>query len=242
MSGPHFDIPNLGFNFYAFFLCLAVFIGEIYIFRTLKSVPKLGRIFFVLLSVLFTMSAVNLTVLVLPEGLFSASLCGGGAFMLCALLFDIFYNNPKIYKFLDIKKPAKTPRFYFTQKCLIIAPLIYAIAKLGCTYAGCCHGFNYEGPFSLRYQNTNANGQFFPVQPIETIVFLAIFVIAHKTQKPLITIFACLFAKFFLDFLRFGHDRAIISSNQIACLIIAAGIAISYFLYRKNILFHKQPK
>ncbi len=242
MSGPHFVIPNLGFNFYAFFLCIAVLAGEIYVFRSLKSVPKLGRIFFVLLSVLFTMSVVNLTVLILPEGLFSASLCGGGAFIFCALLFDIFYNNPKIYKFLDIKKPTKTPRFYFTQRCLIATPLIYAIAKLGCTYAGCCHGFDYSGPFSLIYHKAEANGQFFPVQPVETLVFSAIFVLSHKTQKPLITTYACIFAKILLDFLRFGHDQAIISSNQIACLIIAAGITICYFLYRKNILFHKRPK
>ena len=85
MPKLHFAIPYFNFNFYAFFLCLAVLTGEIYVFRTLKSVPKLGRIFFVLLSMIFVMTTVMLTVLILPEGLFSASLCGGGAFMLCAL-------------------------------------------------------------------------------------------------------------------------------------------------------------
>ena len=242
MPEPHFAIPDLGFNFYAFFLCIAVLAGEIYVFRALKSVPKLGRIFFAALIMLFTLSAILFTVLFLPEGLFSASLCGGGAFMLCALLFDLFYNNSKIYKFLDLRKPAKTPRFYFCQKCLIAAPLIYSIAKLGCTYAGCCHGFAYSGPFSLTYHKTEVHGQFFPIQPLETLVFLVIFALAHKSQKPLVAILACLSAKFFLDFLRYGHDQMLISPNQIACLILIVSLSIGYLLYQKNILLHKQPK
>lgn len=238
MPELHFAIPYLSFNFYAFFLCLAVLTGEIYVFCTLKSVPKLGRIFFVLLSMMFVMATVMLTVLILPEGLFSASLLGGGSFMLCALLFDIFYNNPKIYKFLDIKKPAKIPPFYFYQKCLISTPLIYAIAKLGCTYAGCCHGFIYNGPFSLKYNNPQIHGEFFPVQPIETLVFLIIFIFAYKTKNPLATILTCLFAKFTLDFLRFGHEKALISPNQIACLALIAIITIIAIRHK----YHKQLK
>lgn len=238
MSELHFAIPYLSFNFYAFFLCLAVLTGEIYVFCTLKTVPKLGRIFFVLLSMMFVMATVMLTVLILPEGLFSASLLGGGSFMLCALLFDIFYNSPKIYKFLDIKKPAKIPPFYFCQKCLISAPLTYAIAKLGCTYAGCCHGFAYDGPFSLKYNNPQIHGEFFPVQPIETLVFLIIFIFAHKAKNPLATILTCLFAKFTLDFLRFGHEKALISPNQIACLVLIAIITIIAIRHK----YHKQLK
>jgi hypothetical protein len=239
MSAPHFVIPNLSFNFYAFFLCLAVVLGEIYLFRKLKSVPQPGRILFVLLSILFTMTAVNFTVLFLPENVFSASLCGGAAFLLCSLLFDKFYNNPKIYKFLDIKQPKKIPSYYFSRASLVVAPLIYAVAKLGCAYAGCCHGFDYTGPFSLSYNNTRVIGEFFPVQPIGTIVFLAIFIYAHKSRKPFRIIILCALAKFFLDFLRFGHNQALISFNQIACLVIVI-IAIFYKLLRKkNILFHK---
>ena len=238
MPELHFAIPYFNFNFYAFFLCLAVLTGEIYVFCTLKSVPKLGRIFFILLSMMFVMATVMLTVLILHEGLFSASLCGGGAFMLCALLFDIFYNNPKIYKFLDIKKPPKTPPLYFSRKCLIAAPLIYAIAKLGCTYAGCCHGFVYSGPFSLKYNNPQIHGEYFPVQPIETLVFLIIFIFAHKTKNPLATILTCLFAKFTLDFLRFGHEKALISPNQIACLALIVIITIIAIRHK----YHKQLK
>ena len=235
--GPHFTIPNLGFNFYAFFLVSAVFIGEIYLFSRLKSVPKLGRIFFAVTSIAITLGCILAAILLLPHFI-SSSLCGAAAFILTAFFFDQAYNNPKIYKLLDIKQPVKIPKYYFTKNCLLVAPLIYAIAKLRCTYAGCCHGFSYSGPFSLSYNNKEAVGEFFPIQPLETIVFAAIFIFAHKTQKPIATIILCALAKFFLDFLRDGHDEMFISFNQIAGLIILVAISITYFA-RKNILLHK---
>jgi hypothetical protein len=45
------------------------------------------------------------------------------------------------------------------------------------------------------------------VQPIEAIVFTIIFFIARKNKNPYIIILICAFAKFALDFLRYGHDN-----------------------------------
>lgn len=217
MPGPHFAIPQLSFNFYAFFLASAIFAGEIYLLFKLKSVPKTGRILFVLLSTLFTMASILLSVLLLHD-IVSSSLCGAIGFMACALLFDKLYNNPKAYKLLAIPQPSNAPKYYFSKHSIIAAPLIYAIAKLGCTYAGCCHGFAYSGPFSLIYDKPEAQGEFFPVQPLETLVFFGIFFFAHKYQKPTAIIATCAAAKFCLDFLRYTHETSIISSNQILCL------------------------
>lgn len=239
MSWPHFAIPHVGFNFYAFFLASAVFAGEIYLQRRLKSVPEFGRIFFAIISMLFTTGSILVAVKFLPSDLVSSSLCGGIGFMASALLFDKFYNNSKLYKFLDITKPSKTPKLFFTKNCIIVMPLVYAIAKLGCTYAGCCHGFTYTGPFSLIYNNPEAQGEFFPVQPLETLVFLAIFFFAQKIQKPIPILTICVIAKFFLDFLRYTHADNLISPNQIACLAALALLAINY-IYQKRILLHKQ--
>jgi hypothetical protein len=242
MTGPHFVIPHLSFNFYAFFLASAVFFGEFYLYHKLQSVHKNGRLFFALISMLFTTSSILIAVKFLPTKLVSSSLCGAGGFIASALLFDKFYNHPKVYKFLDLPQPTKLPKLYFTKNCLIVAPLIYAIAKLGCAYAGCCHGFDYSGPFSFRYHTPEAHGEFFPVQPIEAIVFTIIFFIARKNKNPYIIILICAFAKFALDFLRYGHDKAFISPNQIACIFIAVATIVTYLLQKKRILSHKQPK
>ena len=239
MPGPHFAIPHLSFNFYAFFLASAVFAGEFYLYFKLKKAPQLGCLFFILISMLFTMASILVAVVLLPTDLISSSLCGGIGFIVSSLLFDKFYNQPKVYKFLDIQQPPKTPKLYFTKKCIIVAPLIYAVAKLGCTYAGCCHGFAYDGPFSLKYHTPDAQGEFFPVQPLETLVFLAIFFFATKIKKPLPIIAICTIAKFLLDFLRYTHETALISPNQIVCLIILA-LIIANHCCQKRILLHKQ--
>lgn len=239
MPGPHFAIPHSSFNFYAFFLASAIFVGEIYLYFKLKRVPQLGRLLFTLISMLFTMASILISVMLLPTNLISSSLCGGIGFITSALIFDQFYNQPKVYKFLDIPQPHKTPKLYFTKNCIIVAPLIYAIAKLGCTYAGCCHGFTYTGPFSLEYHTQETEGIFFPTQPLETLVFLAIFFCATKIKKPLLIIAICMVAKFALDFLRYTHETQLISPNQIACLVILI-LVITNYCYQKRILLHKQ--
>lgn len=239
MPEPHFAIPHSSFNFYAFFLASAVFAGEIYLYFKLKKVPQLGRLLFSLISMLFTMSSILIAVMVLPSDLISSSLCGAIGFLASALLFDKFYNHPKVYKFLDISQPRKTPKLYFMKNCIITAPLIYAIAKLGCTYAGCCHGFAYNGPFSLKYQTPEAQGEFFPIQPLETLVFLAIFFCARKIKKPIPILAICIITKFLLDFLRYTHETQFISPNQIACLGILI-LLLAESIMQKRILLHKQ--
>lgn len=239
MPEPHFAIPHSSFNFYAFFLASAVFAGEIYLYFKLKKVSQLGRLLFILISMLFTMSSILIAVMVLPSDLISSSLCGAIGFLASALLFDKLYNHPKVYKFLDISQPHKTPKLYFIKNCIITAPLIYAIAKLGCTYAGCCHGFAYTGPFSLKYHTPEAQGEFFPIQPLETLVFIGIFFFATKYKKPIGIITICTATKFLLDFLRYTHETSFLSPNQIVCLAILI-LTTTNYIYRKRILLHKQ--
>lgn len=103
---------------------------------------------------------------------------------------------------------------YFTA-----IPLIYSLSKLGCFFAGCCHG--RESRFlAVRYPGSDVS--YIPVQLMETIVFFIIFMIVFAgKKKQTANIAMCCTAKFLLDFFREPVSSSIISVNQIACIVMA---------------------
>lgn len=95
------------------------------------------------------------------------------------------------------------------QNCTFAMPLMYSIAKLGCLFAGCCHGVEYDGIFHIEYYGEkNGNICVFPVQLLESAVFLAIFIsgmiMLKKRNKysVKIVLIVSVCAKFSLSFLR----------------------------------------
>lgn len=131
-------------------------------------------------------------------------------------------------------KDKKIPESY-----VISLPLIYAISKVGCFLAGCCHGFVYNGIFNVRYEADSACAlatTVFPVQMAETIVFVGIYILLGIKKKNIIvaTLFWCATAKFLLDFLRYSHVGKILSFNQIICLIIVVLCVIYGFVISRR--------
>lgn len=130
---------------------------------------------------------------------------------------------------------------FFTVLHLIIqsVPLIYGISKLACFVAGCCYGIEYDGLFNVTYNYSNSAPKgikLFPIQIVEAIVFIIIFIIFYKKRnninkkKSVGEIFiACGLAKFLLDFLRHTHMDEIISINQItSILFVIIGIYLKF--------------
>ena len=122
-------------------------------------------------------------------------------------------------------------------------PLMYAIGKIGCFVAGCCYGIPYDGIGHIVYHSSEVallNTNLFPVQIVETIIFLIIFIyIISRYYKNkfsikliMIEIIVCGIAKFLLDFLRYEHTVKLITSNQIMCLLLV--IFSSIYLIRLN--------
>lgn len=110
-------------------------------------------------------------------------------------------------------------------------PLMYAIGKIGCFVAGCCYGIPYDGIGHIVYHSSEVallNTNLFPIQIVETIIFLIIFVyIISRYYKNkfsikliMIEIIICGISKFLLDFLRYEHTVKVITSNQIMCLLL----------------------
>ncbi|MDY6104824.1 MAG: prolipoprotein diacylglyceryl transferase [Acetatifactor sp.] len=113
----------------------------------------------------------------------------------------------------------------FWEVYIMVLPLMYGISKLGCFFAGCCHGIPYDGPLAVSYDNqVLQGGPFFPVQLAESICFLFIFLIGiylHHRRNRLVcpaVILLCATAKFSLEYLRQEHAGVVLSVNQAVCL------------------------
>lgn len=123
----------------------------------------------------------------------------------------------------------------------LAAPLMYSIAKIGCHFAGCCHGIPYDGLFHISYSNENfQTGNLFPVQATESFVFLLIFIIClivylkseSKQIIPLVMILSGA-GKFLLAYLREEQVGVLISFNQILCFL-AVILGIVLLFYKKH--------
>jgi phosphatidylglycerol:prolipoprotein diacylglycerol transferase len=148
-----------------------------------------------------------------------------------ALLFLILFS-------FQFKKNLKVILYIFMTPI----PLIYSIGKIGCFLVGCCHGIEYSGIGSVTYNYSrvvSSNVSFFPVQILETIAFLLIFIylfcknVKGKFNIKILGIGFILsgIAKFFLDFFRISHIGKIFSLNQIISLLF---IIIGLYLCLKN--------
>ena len=120
------------------------------------------------------------------------------------------------------------------------APLMYGLAKLGCFFAGCCHGKPYEGPLAVTYHNEHA-GSYFPVQIFDMLVFILVHIIAvilirkmkNKVSAIYIIMAILVPVRFLLEYLRYYHDGSIIASGQIKVLIAGALAVIIVFVWKK---------
>lgn len=105
-------------------------------------------------------------------------------------------------------------------------PLMYSVSKLGCFFAGCCFGISYNGIGRVSYTNLEEiPGTVFPVQLVESITFLLLFLVlcvltGKLKQQTLIssTVVLCIILKFGLDFLRDSHRTQAVSVNQWLCV------------------------
>ena len=111
-------------------------------------------------------------------------------------------------------------------------PLVYGLSKLACFSAGCCAGICYDGPIGLLYPD-RANVRQFPVQPLETIVFLLIFAVCYGFRKSAyvsyVTIWIAAAAKFVLEFLRYDHGDKLLNANQVfSIFLVLVSLAVLF--------------
>ena len=122
-----------------------------------------------------------------------------------------------------------------TKNCTLMLPLMYSISKIGCLFAGCCHGIAYHGAFRIHYTGKITDTiDVFPVQLAETVLFLIIFLIGilgcrNKKSAVWMIFTISALSKCLLDFLRESHIGQILSFNQVLCgILFLFGISMMY--------------
>jgi phosphatidylglycerol---prolipoprotein diacylglyceryl transferase len=126
----------------------------------------------------------------------------------------------------------------------IYAPLLQAIARIGCFFAGCCHGYDTCMPWAVTYTHPDSlallNIALHPTQLYSAISLLSLFImlrfiIRPYVQKPgqLLSLYliGSSVERFFNDFFRAEHYDGLLvgnmfsSSQCIALFLIVLGIA-----------------
>ena len=119
---------------------------------------------------------------------------------------------------------------------ILSLPLVYGLTKIACFIVGCCGGIPYDSIFRIKYVDVLNIWQF-PIQIVETIIFLLIFIVCHFLKKNnninyIVMILVSTF-KFLLDFLRYDHINTLITRNQMFSIILLF-ITIITYIVNKN--------
>lgn len=199
--------------------------------------------------------------------LFKLIMISPAASIICALLLTYYSSGGQyiglssmgglVGMYIGVLLSSVTNRNYgetrvMVENCTFALPLMYSISKIGCLFAGCCHGKDYNGFLSLYYVTvTGTEITVFPVQLLETIIFFIIFIVGiflykmHSRKSLYVTFGLSLSAKFILDYFRESHNGQIISFNQILCVvlfIIVIGINQLHKKLNAKAIFHSKRK
>ena len=144
-------------------------------------------------------------------------------------------------------KQFKIPFKSLLLTVLPVVPLIHAIGRIGCLCAGCCYGMEYDGFGAIVFHNSMLapnNVPLFPMQIIEAICNLIIFIILLCTYKKFLGTYKTLglylilysIVRFILEFFRGDLIRGIyfsLSTSQwISIILLISGMAIFIYEWR----------
>lgn len=173
---------------------------------------------------------------------FGGLLGGAGAFLL------VWFVGGKLYLKNENFGEEKRKFFDMLDISACCIPLAHAIGRLGCFFAGCCHGRETETWYGIQMLTETGWKKVVPVQLFESIFLFAlagilIWLFFKKTQKtPLMPIYCGFYGiwRFFIEYARADDRGATIISfltpSQLIALLLVA-IAIIYYilwLYHKN--------
>ena len=173
------EISRFKFPLYGIIIVVSVFVGMLYIFLNLKKDIYKERqilLYFIMYIFFAFMCGKMYTVLVSGEGnLFTAGLSAYGGLVgvvMAAIIFEkILPLDGRLIKYT-----------------ILSLPLIYGLTKIACFISGCCSRIPYEGIFKIKYIDVLNIWQF-PIQVVEVIVFLLIFVFCQFISRNKNTLF-----------------------------------------------------
>jgi phosphatidylglycerol:prolipoprotein diacylglycerol transferase len=163
----------------------------------------------------------------------------------------VFYGG-LVGGILGILIYSKIYKISFEKLCMIlipVVPLFHFFGRIGCLLAGCCYGIEYIGIGNIVFNNSDLapNGMpLFPVQIVESICNLIIFIIILMTYKKFkgtyktIALYFNLYSivRFILEFYRGDAQRGILlgisTSQWISIGIFIIGIFLFIYDNKQN--------
>jgi len=217
-------INKIKFPIYMTFILLSFIFAciFIYIYLNNKEIKKKDILLYISMIVPFGLLGSLLICYVIDKDMGLSSYVGCFTLIVTSLFYEKI--NPSKNK-------------YYLKSTILSLPLIYGISKLGCFFVGCCYGIPYNGLLNVIYTN-GLNIPLFPIQLVESIVFILLFVllmIIHKKSKINIiylTIIICAISKFLLDYLRYDHLTKSITTNQIISIILVIIVLVLNIIER----------
>lgn len=220
-------IHRINFPCYGIIIVFSIIIGMLYIYLNLKKDGYKNKqilLYFIMYVAFAFICGKMYTVLAYGENdILSAGLSAYGG-LIGVVIGSIIFERilPTDGKIIDYT--------------ILSLPLVYGLTKIACFIVGCCGGIPYNGIFKIKYVDVLNIWQF-PIQIVETIIFLLIFIVCHFLKKNnninyIVMIFVSTF-KFLLDFLRYDHINTLITRNQMFSFILLF-ITIIAYIVNKN--------
>ena len=220
-------INKIDFPIYEVLVVFSILVGMVYIYICVdkENIPKKNIIiFFSMIFFIVILCGKIYTLIEYPNSNFwKIGVTGYGGLIggiLAALIYYFIYKDKRFIKYT-----------------IISLPLMYGFAKLGCFFNGCCFGIPYDGILSVTYPHVMSKS-LFPVQLLDTIAFIGIFMICNSMNKhkniTYITLLLIFLIKFLLDFLRYSHTYEFLSNNQKVSIVFCFITIIVYFINKKK--------
>ena len=130
------------------------------------------------------------------------------------------------------------------EQCIIpVLPLGHAIGRIGCLLAGCCHGFEYTAPLAVRNFLISAEKTYFPIQMVEALLNLGIFIFLlwYTRKKHPIYHILCVYLHFYsilrfiLEFFRGDLIRGgflMLSTSQWISVMLFLASIFGFYIFR----------
>ncbi len=225
-------IPEFKYSLYSPIVLLSIIIGIIMASLLMKKAGVIGKsifytdiLVFVFIIVCSFMMSIALTGDIRRISFVAA---GGAAGLILGATLSIFIISEKV---IDT-----------AAAWVLVTPLMYGLSKIACFVSGCCYGIRYRGPFNVIYV-AKGHDSYFPIQLLESIVFVVIFIIGlilylKLADKRLLVarlvVILSAITKIGLEYLRFNHAERGVSGYQVIIFIIAcAAYLLVVFIDKK---------
>lgn len=152
-----------------------------------------------------------------------------------------------LFGYIWVKKK-KLPLYQLADIFAVVIPLFHAFGRVGCFFAGCCYGVEWEHGISGRVMSSGGTEHIkrLPVQLIESGMLLILFAVLMmlflrgKAKGKLMCVYLTAYAvmRFVLEFFRGDEIRGrflLFSTSQWISLLTIAGVCIYLTLSKKKI-------